>query len=65
MTGVPAGIKVKAYTWEEIKKHNKINDCWVVIRGNVCDMTQWIAECEEDRKLCMAAPGTVVSTNVF
>mmetsp|Transcript_17487 Transcript_17487/g.43529 ORF Transcript_17487/g.43529 Transcript_17487/m.43529 type:complete len:494 (+) Transcript_17487:340-1821(+) len=61
MTGVPAGIKVKAYTWEEIKKHNKINDCWVVIRGNVCDMTQWIAECEEDRKLCMAAPGTDIT----
>jgi len=38
-----SGLKVTAYSWEEIRKHNQVNDCWVVINGNVCDITQWLA----------------------
>lgn len=36
--------KVRTYTWDEISKHNKENDCWVVINGAVCDVTQWIPD---------------------
>ncbi len=53
----PSKLKVKAYTYEEIAKHNRENDCWVVINGNVCDMTQWLPENEEDRKICLAGAG--------
>jgi fatty acid desaturase len=28
-------------TWDEIKKHNKKFDCWLVIDGNVYDITRW------------------------
>ncbi len=29
-------------SWEEIKKHNNIQDCWIVIRGRVYDVTSYI-----------------------
>ena len=28
--------------WQEIKKHNNHNDCWIVIDHFVYDITQWI-----------------------
>lgn len=34
----------KLYTWEEILKHNKESDCWIVIDGNVVDVTDWLAK---------------------
>eukprot|EP00388_Colpodella_angusta_P046836 GDKK01070764.1.p1 GENE.GDKK01070764.1~~GDKK01070764.1.p1 ORF type:complete len:150 (+),score=17.43 GDKK01070764.1:48-497(+) len=30
------------YTWEEIRKHNKDSDCWVVWYGNVLNMTEFL-----------------------
>jgi len=32
----------KVYPWSEINKHNKYNDCWMVIRGKVYDVTSWV-----------------------
>jgi cytochrome b involved in lipid metabolism len=32
------------YQWEEIKKHNKENDCWVVMKGVVYDISKYINE---------------------
>ena len=32
----------KLYTWEEIMKHNTENDCWIVLQGNVVDITSWL-----------------------
>lgn len=32
------------YTWEEIAKHNKPNDCWVVVNGVVLDVTNFLAD---------------------
>ena len=32
------------YTWEEIRKHNKDTDCWVVLYGNVLDVTKFLAD---------------------
>ncbi|GMH38546.1 hypothetical protein BSKO_06430 [Bryopsis sp. KO-2023] len=28
-------------TWEDVAKHNSVNDCWVVIRGKVYDVTEF------------------------
>jgi cytochrome b involved in lipid metabolism len=30
------------YTWEEIRRHNNDKDCWVVLYGNVLDVTKWL-----------------------
>ena len=32
----------KLFTWEEIRKHNSDKDCWVVLYGYVCDMTDFL-----------------------
>eukprot|EP00743_Colponemidia_sp_Colp-15_P001945 GILK01002117.1.p1 GENE.GILK01002117.1~~GILK01002117.1.p1 ORF type:complete len:685 (+),score=76.20 GILK01002117.1:99-2057(+) len=34
----PYGI----YTWEDVTKHDKPEDCWVVIHGKVYDLTEWV-----------------------
>jgi cytochrome b involved in lipid metabolism len=37
-----AGNKNAQITWEEIKKHNHKNDCWIVIENNVYDITGYL-----------------------
>lgn len=32
------------YSWEEIAKHNKPNDCWVVVNGVVLDATSFLPD---------------------
>lgn len=32
----------KYYTLEEIKKHNKKTDCWIIIDDNVLDVTKFL-----------------------
>jgi len=34
----------KEYTWEEIQKHNKDGDCWVVIRDQVYDVSKFMVD---------------------
>jgi fatty acid desaturase/predicted heme/steroid binding protein len=29
------------YTWDEVKTHNSIDDCWIVMHGKVYDVTSW------------------------
>ncbi|MCW9030658.1 MAG: fatty acid desaturase, partial [Gammaproteobacteria bacterium] len=33
---------LKEFSWDEIKKHNNQNDCWLVIDQLVFDVTQWV-----------------------
>lgn len=37
-------IPEKEYTMEEIAKHNKKDDLWVVVKGTVLDLTNWLDE---------------------
>ncbi|PTB74578.1 hypothetical protein M440DRAFT_20638 [Trichoderma longibrachiatum ATCC 18648] len=37
-------IPEKEYTMEEIAKHNKKEDLWVVVKGVVLDLTNWLEE---------------------
>lgn len=32
----------EAFSWEEIAKHNKLEDCWLVVSGKVYDVTKFI-----------------------
>lgn len=32
----------KIYTWPEIIKHDRRDDCWVVIEGKVYDVTSFL-----------------------
>ena len=34
----------KLFTWEEIRKHNSEQSCWVVLYGYVCDMTDFLPQ---------------------
>jgi cytochrome b involved in lipid metabolism len=34
----------KVYTWAEIAKHNTATDCWVVVNGQVLDVTSFLAD---------------------
>lgn len=34
--------KWKSFSWDEISKHNKPSDCWIVVKGNVYDVTTWV-----------------------
>ena len=36
--------EVKVITWDELMKHNKRNDCWILIEGKVFDVTTYLAE---------------------
>ena len=42
LTALPATPpEPKAYTWTEINSHNSTDDLWVVIKGEIYDMTQF------------------------
>lgn len=34
----------KSYTWEEVRKHNNTKDCWLVVGGEVYDVTKFLKE---------------------
>jgi cytochrome b involved in lipid metabolism len=36
--------EAKSINLSELSKHNKSNDCWVAIRGNVYDVTSYLDE---------------------
>lgn len=42
----PADFKVpeKEFTMDEVKKHNKKDDLWIVVKGVVLDVTNWLDE---------------------
>ncbi len=35
--------KLKQFTWAEVRKHSKESDGWIVLNGNVYDVTQYLA----------------------
>ena len=46
MASQPAEFKIpeKEFTMEEVGKHNKKEDLWVVVKGVVLDLTNWLDE---------------------
>ncbi len=35
------GTRIKKYPWSEIGKHKKRGDCWLVVDGNIYDVSQF------------------------
>ncbi|KAG0459029.1 hypothetical protein HPP92_022157 [Vanilla planifolia] len=34
----------KIYSFEEVSKHNSLNDCWLIISGKVYDITPFVGD---------------------
>ena len=56
----------KVFTMNEVKKHNKKKDAWIVIHGKVYDITKWIPMHPGGPIIekYMGKDGTVAFTNV-
>ncbi|PSN63662.1 cytochrome b5 [Corynespora cassiicola Philippines] len=58
LTALPATPpEPKAYTWTEINSHNSTDDLWVVIKGEIYDMTQFQNEHPGGKKVIQKAAG--------
>lgn len=38
-----SGREIREFTLEEVEKHNKEHDCWIILNGNVYDATSVLA----------------------
>ncbi|XP_019414922.1 PREDICTED: cytochrome b5-like [Lupinus angustifolius] len=47
----------KVYTFEDVSKHNKTQDCWVIISGKVYDLTSFIEDHPGGAEVLLAATG--------
>jgi cytochrome b involved in lipid metabolism len=36
--------KVQIYTWEQVKQHKSVYDCWLVANGIVYDVTPFLSQ---------------------
>ena len=36
-------FKFRQYTWDEVRKHNTRESCWIVIAGSVYNVTEWLS----------------------
>ncbi|KAI9268326.1 FAD binding domain-containing protein [Phascolomyces articulosus] len=49
--------KMGEYTAEEVAKHNKAEDCWVIVNGQVLNVTDFLAEHPGGKKAIMIYAG--------
>ncbi|KAI7852558.1 FAD binding domain-containing protein [Circinella umbellata] len=49
--------KMGEYTTEEVAKHNKAEDCWVIVNGQVLDVTDFLSEHPGGKKAIMIYAG--------
>jgi flavocytochrome c len=53
----PAAPTKKEYTLEEIAKHNKETDCWVIVNGEVLDVTAFLKDHPGGKKAILLFAG--------
>ncbi|KAI8373211.1 FAD binding domain-containing protein [Radiomyces spectabilis] len=49
--------KMGEYTLEEVAKHNKADDCWVIVNGQVLDVTDFLSEHPGGKKAILLFAG--------
>lgn len=37
-----SGSKNRLFKWQEIQKHNKVGDCWIVLNNSVYDVSNFM-----------------------
>ena len=52
-----------AYTREEVAQHEKRSDCWVVLHGQVYDVTKWLSKHPGGARLIMHYAGQDVTVS--
>ncbi|KAG5462851.1 MAG: hypothetical protein BJ554DRAFT_3269, partial [Olpidium bornovanus] len=57
-------VPSRHYAWNEIKRHNRVDDCWVVLAGTVCDVTSFLSRHPGGPGSILAHAGTD-ATSVF
>jgi flavocytochrome c len=56
-SAAPAADRNKEYSLEEIAKHNKDDDCWVIINGQVLDVTKFLKDHPGGKKAILIYAG--------
>ena len=59
-----APVEKKVYTPEEVAKHNKEDDCWVIVNGEVLDVTGFLNDHPGGKKPIMLFAGRDASVEV-
>jgi cytochrome b involved in lipid metabolism len=52
----------RSFTTEEVARHNKEEDCWIIVNGLVFDVTRFLAEHPGGKKIILKVAGTDAST---
>jgi cytochrome b involved in lipid metabolism len=52
------GGEVRSYSWEDIRKHDKENDAWVVMDGEVFDVSKFLNEHPGGSSVVLPSLGT-------
>jgi cytochrome b involved in lipid metabolism len=52
-------MSTPSFSAEEVAKHNKASDCWVVVKGKVYDVTKFLEEHPGGKKILLNASGAV------
>jgi len=53
----PKTVEKKEYTFDEISKHNSEQDCWVVVNGEVLDVTKFLPDHPGGKKAILLFAG--------
>lgn len=48
----------KTFTYDEVKQHNNAESCWVVLYGNVWDVTKFLPDHPGGSKIILQLAGT-------